>query len=98
MSPGPIHFARSLSVAKAQKPDVLLAYRMNGLELPRAHGFPLRTVVGGWYGMASVKWLTRVVVTDRPFHGYFQSLDYTIFERRAGCATLTPITGSQGRA
>jgi len=97
-SPGPIHFARSLSLAKAQKQDVLLAYRMNGLELPRAHGFPLRAVVGGWYGMASVKWLTRVVVTDRPFHGYFQSLDYTIFERRDGMPTLTPITEMQVKA
>jgi DMSO/TMAO reductase YedYZ molybdopterin-dependent catalytic subunit len=53
--PGKLSFARSLPLAKAQRPEVMLAYRMNGAALPAAHGFPLRAVVGGWYGMASVK-------------------------------------------
>jgi DMSO/TMAO reductase YedYZ molybdopterin-dependent catalytic subunit len=65
---------------------------MNGAELPAAHGFPLRAVVGGWFGMAAVKWLSRVVVTDRPFQGFWQSLDYTYFERRHGLPSVTPIT------
>lgn len=91
-SPGMIHFARSLPLAKARQPEVLLAYRMNGKELPPAHGFPLRAVVPGWYGMASVKWLTRVIVTARPFQGYFQSLDYTYFEPLHGLPTLVPLT------
>src|SRR5205807_5819150 len=73
-SPGVIHFARSLPLEKARKPEVLLAYRMNGEELPAAHGFPLRAVVAGWYGMASVKWLTRLIVTEKPYVGYYQSL------------------------
>jgi DMSO/TMAO reductase YedYZ molybdopterin-dependent catalytic subunit len=90
-SPGAIHFARSLPLARARSPEVLLAHRMNGAELPAAHGFPLRVVVPGWFGMASVKWLTRVVVTDRPFQGFFQSLDYTYFERLAGLPNNTPI-------
>jgi DMSO/TMAO reductase YedYZ molybdopterin-dependent catalytic subunit len=97
-SPGAIHFARSLPIAKARQPEVLLAHRMNGVELPAAHGFPLRVVVPGWYGMASVKWLTRVIVTDRPFHGFFQSMDYTIFERVAGLPNTTPITELQVKA
>jgi DMSO/TMAO reductase YedYZ molybdopterin-dependent catalytic subunit len=91
-SPGTIHFARSLPLEKAKQPEILLAYRMNGEELSAAHGFPLRLLVPGWYGMASIKWLTRVIVADKPFQGYFQTLDYAIFERSRGLPTLTPIT------
>ena len=72
-SPGEIHFARSLPLEKARQAEVLLAYQMNGKDLPAEHGFPLRAVVPGWYGMASVKWLTSIEVTDRPFQGYWQS-------------------------
>src|SRR5438067_2036851 len=42
--------------------------------------------------MASVKWLKRLVVVDRPFQGFFQSLDYTRFERVHGLPSLVPIT------
>ena len=94
-SPGVIHFARSLPLAKARQQVVLLAYRMGNAELPANHGFPLRAVVPGWYGMASVKWLTRIVVTDRPFNGYFQSLDYSIYERRQGLVTVVPLAEMQ---
>jgi DMSO/TMAO reductase YedYZ molybdopterin-dependent catalytic subunit len=97
-SPGVIPFARSLPLAKARKPEVLLAYSMNGKDLPAAHGFPLRAVVSGWYGMASVKWLTRLVVADRPFQGFFQSLDYSVFVRRHGLGSLVPITEMQVKA
>lgn len=83
-SPGKIHFARSLPLEKALRSDVLLAYEMNGTQLPVAHGFPLRAVVSGWYAMASVKWLTRIVVTDRVFQGYFQTADYTYWDQREG--------------
>jgi len=95
---GSIHFARSLPMAKALQPEVLLAYRMNGAPLPAAHGFPLRAVVPGWYGVASVKWLTRLIVTDRPFQGYFQTLDYSYWERRDGLPSLRPITELQVKA
>jgi DMSO/TMAO reductase YedYZ molybdopterin-dependent catalytic subunit len=91
-SPGVIHFARSLPLDKARKPEVLLAHRMNGAELPASHGFPVRAVVAGWYGMASVKWLTRLVVTERPFAGYWQTFDYSYFERRDGSPQTTPVT------
>ncbi|MGA8027214.1 MAG: sulfite oxidase [Bryobacteraceae bacterium] len=76
-TPGIIHFARSLPLDKALRPDVLLAYRMNGAELPRPHGFPVRAVVPGWYGMASVKWLQKILVSPRPFAGYYQSFEYS---------------------
>src|SRR5205814_8749199 len=89
-SPGPIHFARSLSVTKARKPEVLLAYKMNGADLPAAHGWPVRLLVPGWYGMASVKWLRRIVVSDRPFQGIFQTMLYSYFELRDGLPTLMP--------
>jgi DMSO/TMAO reductase YedYZ molybdopterin-dependent catalytic subunit len=96
-SPGPIHFARSVPLAVARD-GVLLAHAMNGAPLPQAHGFPLRAVVPGWYGMASVKWLTRVVVTDRPFQGFWQTFDYSYFERENGVPALRPITEMQVKA
>jgi DMSO/TMAO reductase YedYZ molybdopterin-dependent catalytic subunit len=95
---GPLPFARGLPLAKALKPEVLLAYKMNGGPLPPNHGSPVRAVVGGWYGMASVKWLTRVVVTDRPFLGYDQTVDYAYWDRSAGVPSLTPITEIQVKA
>jgi len=88
---GAIHFARAVPLQKAQR-DVLLAYRMNGAELPPSHGFPLRVVVPGWYGVSSVKWLTRIVVTDQTFRGYFQSVDYTYWDRPYGVPIQRPIT------
>jgi DMSO/TMAO reductase YedYZ molybdopterin-dependent catalytic subunit len=97
-SPGKIHFARSLSVEKARKPEVLLAYKMNGADLPASHGFPVRLLVPGWYGMASVKWLQRIVVTDRPFQGFFQTMLYSYFERRDGIPRLVPTTELQVKA
>jgi DMSO/TMAO reductase YedYZ molybdopterin-dependent catalytic subunit len=84
VSPGKITYARGLPMAKALSPDVILAYRMNGEPLTPAHGYPLRAVVSGWYGMASVKWLSRILVIDRAFRGYFQTADYTFWEQRDG--------------
>ena len=66
------HFARAIPLEKAMEPTTLLAYEMNGAPLPREHGFPLRALVSGWYGMDSVKWLTRIEVAQEPFKGYFQ--------------------------
>jgi DMSO/TMAO reductase YedYZ molybdopterin-dependent catalytic subunit len=91
-SPGAIPFARSLALEKANQPEVMLAWGMNGKDLLPEHGAPLRAVVGGWYGMASVKWLSRIIVADKPFNGFWQTLDYTWFERAHGLASLTPVT------
>jgi DMSO/TMAO reductase YedYZ molybdopterin-dependent catalytic subunit len=89
---GPVAFARSLPLNKARSPEVLLVYQMNGVDLPAAHGFPLRAVVPGWYGEASIKWLKRLIVTDRPFNGYFQSFDYSYFQVVDGLPRVIPIT------
>jgi DMSO/TMAO reductase YedYZ molybdopterin-dependent catalytic subunit len=91
-TPGVIPYARSLSIDKARRPEVILAYRMNDQDLPPEHGFPVRAVIPGWYGMASVKWLTRIIATDRPFNGYFQTFMYAIWERRHGLPTLVPVS------
>lgn len=80
--PDDMHFARSLPLEKALDPDTLLVYRMNGEVLEPRHGYPLRLFVPGWYGVASVKWLRRIEVLDRPFKGYFQSVKYTIQQRK----------------
>ncbi len=69
-------FERSLPLDEALRDDVLLAYQMNGAPLLPQHGCPLRLVVPGWYGMASVKWLTRVTLLDRPFAGHQQAHAY----------------------
>lgn len=70
------NFARSLSLADAMAGDILLAYEVNGEPLPVANGFPLRLVVPGWYGVAHVKWLTRIEVRDTRFMGKFMARDY----------------------
>ncbi|MER6998610.1 sulfite oxidase [Streptomyces sp. NPDC000410] len=65
-----------LSVATGDDPDVLVAYEMNGAPLPPQHGYPVRLVVPGWYGMAHVKWLRDITLTDTPFTGFQQSVAY----------------------
>jgi sulfane dehydrogenase subunit SoxC len=69
-------YERALPLAEAQRDEVLLAYEMNGAALPAQHGFPLRVVVPGWYGMTNVKWLERVTVVSRPFAGYQHARAY----------------------
>jgi DMSO/TMAO reductase YedYZ molybdopterin-dependent catalytic subunit len=71
-------YARSLSLEEALRDDVLLAYEMNGGPLPPQHGFPLRLVVPGWYGMTYVKWLLRIEATPVPFGGWQQQEAYRI--------------------
>jgi DMSO/TMAO reductase YedYZ molybdopterin-dependent catalytic subunit len=95
--PGELRFSRSVSLEKARR-DVLLAYRMNGNDLPPEHGFPVRAIVPGWYAMASIKWLQRIIVTDQPFAGYYQTLDYSYWKRRGDVAELSPVTELQIKA
>ena len=95
--PGELTYARSIPVSKARA-DVLLAYKMNGSELPSQHGFPVRAIVPGWYAMASVKWLQRIIVTDKPFTGYYQTLDYAYWRRRGDIGELTPVAEMQIKA
>jgi DMSO/TMAO reductase YedYZ molybdopterin-dependent catalytic subunit len=69
-------YARSLSIEDATRPEVLLAYEMNGRPLEPQHGFPLRLLVPGWYGMTHVKWLARIDALTKPFDGYQQRVAY----------------------
>jgi DMSO/TMAO reductase YedYZ molybdopterin-dependent catalytic subunit len=91
------NFARSMPVADAMNPANLLCYEMNGAPLPAANGFPCRLIVPGWYGVANVKWLTRIEVRDQRFLGRFMGRDYvTIREERHGDKTVMAET-SVGR-
>jgi sulfane dehydrogenase subunit SoxC len=71
-------YERSLPVADALRNEVLLAWEMNGTTLPPQHGFPIRLVVPGWYGMTSVKWLDRITVVAAPFEGHQQTHAYRL--------------------
>ena len=64
-------FARSMSLAEAMAPDNLLCFEMNGAPLPREHGFPVRLIAPGWYGVANGKWLTRIELTDQRHAGRY---------------------------
>lgn len=70
------HYERSISIADATRGDVLLAYAVNGQPLPPQHGFPLRVIVPGWYGMTHVKWLRSITVLNHQFEGYQQATAY----------------------
>ena len=76
------YYQRSLSVDEATRPEVLLAYEMNGAPLEPQHGFPLRLLVPGWYGMTSVKWLDRIEVVAEPFEGYQMREAYSYRQTR----------------
>ena len=89
-------YERSLSVGDVLGGDALLAYELNGAPLPPQHGFPLRLVVPGWYGMTNVKWLERITVVDAPFAGYQQAHAYRL--RRDEADEGVPVTRMQPRA
>ena len=72
------HYARSVPVDEAVRDEVVLAYELNGAPLPPQHGYPLRLVVPGWYGMTNVKWLDSITVLSEPFEGYQQVHGYRI--------------------
>ena len=71
-------YARSLTLEELRESEAILAYEINGVPLPPQHGFPLRLVVPGWYGMTSVKWLSRITAVDAPFTGYQQRHSYRL--------------------
>jgi sulfane dehydrogenase subunit SoxC len=89
-------YERSLPLAEAMRPEVLLAWGVNGRPLPPQHGHPLRLVVPGWYGMTSVKWLRRVTVVTEPFGGYQQTGSYLLHTSEDDPGT--PVTRIQPRS
>jgi DMSO/TMAO reductase YedYZ molybdopterin-dependent catalytic subunit len=89
--PGPISYARSVSRDKAMRREVLIAYAMNGRDLPPEHGYPVRAIVPGHYGMASVKWLTHIDAVREPFRGYWQTSDYGYWDHLDGIPVRQPL-------
>jgi DMSO/TMAO reductase YedYZ molybdopterin-dependent catalytic subunit len=89
--PGPVSYARSIPTTLAMEPDVLLAYQMNGEDLTPDHGYPLRAIVPGNYGMSSVKWLTKIVAATQPFQGYWQTSDYAFWDDSEGIPVRRPL-------
>ena len=71
-------FARSLPVDEAMSDGVILAWEVNGVPLPPQHGFPLRLIVPGWYGMVSIKWLRSIEAIDHAFAGAEQAISYRV--------------------
>ena len=72
------NYQRSLPLSEAFRDEVILAYELNGVPVPPQHGFPLRLLVPGWYGMTSVKWLAGIEVVDRPFEGFQMAKRYRL--------------------
>jgi DMSO/TMAO reductase YedYZ molybdopterin-dependent catalytic subunit len=91
-------FERSLPLDEARQSGALLAYALNGEPLPVQHGYPLRLVVPGWYGVASVKWLTAIEAIERPFSGYFQTEKYVYEWERDGQVLREPVNRMRVRA
>jgi DMSO/TMAO reductase YedYZ molybdopterin-dependent catalytic subunit len=73
-------FERSLVVGSVEVDDAILAYEIDGRPLPPQHGFPLRLVVPGWYGMTNVKWLGEILAVSEPFTGHQQAGSYCFRE------------------
>jgi DMSO/TMAO reductase YedYZ molybdopterin-dependent catalytic subunit len=92
-------FARSMSLDEAMAPDNLLCYEMNGVPLPAEHGFPVRLIAPGWYGVANVKWLVRIELTDQRWAGRFMARDYVTIreEERNGETVWTFATVKHDR-
>jgi DMSO/TMAO reductase YedYZ molybdopterin-dependent catalytic subunit len=89
-------FQRAVPLDEALRDEVLLAYEMNGEPLPPQHGFPLRLVVPGWYGMTNVKWLERLELVDTPFAGYQNAWSYRL--RQAEDEEGVPLNRMQPRS
>lgn len=92
------NFARSLSLADATSPYHLLCYEMNGEPLPVRHGFPLRLIAPGWYGIANVKWLQRIEVRSRRLMNRFMARDYVTLRKEVIDGEETWSESSVGRS
>jgi DMSO/TMAO reductase YedYZ molybdopterin-dependent catalytic subunit len=91
-------FARSMSIEDAMNPANMLCYEMNGEPLPARHGAPVRLIVPGWFGIANVKWLSRIEVRDRRFMNRFMGRDYvTVRETKSDNNDVEITETSVGR-
>ena len=89
-------YERSLPLEEILRGEALLAYAVNGEALPPQHGFPLRLVVPGWYGMTHVKWLQSITVVAEPFRGWQQEVAYRLKDSEADPGS--PVTRMLPRA
>jgi len=83
-------FGGQVPIAKAMRPETIVAFEMNGRPLPREHGYPARTVVPGYIGARSVKWLNRIVVSDKKSDNNFVARDYKLFAPDATADNVRP--------
>jgi DMSO/TMAO reductase YedYZ molybdopterin-dependent catalytic subunit len=92
-------FARSMSIQDAMSPYNLLCYEMNGEPLPTDNGFPLRLIAPGWYGVANVKWLKRIEITDTRLMNNWMARDYVTVrsEERDGEVVWTETSVARAR-
>ncbi|MCA9421515.1 MAG: molybdopterin-dependent oxidoreductase [Nitrospira sp.] len=70
-------YSDSLTIERAMRDDIMVAYRMNGVPLPLGHGFPARMIVPGHYGMKHVQWLTGIELVSTDYRGYYQRQDWS---------------------
>jgi DMSO/TMAO reductase YedYZ molybdopterin-dependent catalytic subunit len=82
-------FARSITLENAMKPEPLLAWALNGQPLRRDHGFPIRVIMPGWYGVANVKWLAEIRLQEDRFLGNYQARWYRTVRAVGGSGELT---------
>jgi DMSO/TMAO reductase YedYZ molybdopterin-dependent catalytic subunit len=82
-------FARSITLENAMKPEPILAWALNGQPLDRDHGFPVRLIMPGWYGVANVKWLSEIHLQESRFLGNFQARWYRTVRAVGGTGELT---------
>ncbi len=85
-------FARSMTLDDAMASGNLLSYAMNGSALPPEHGAPVRLIAPGWYGVANVKWLSKIEVTDHRYAGRFMARDYVTFREHTDPSGTTTWT------
>jgi DMSO/TMAO reductase YedYZ molybdopterin-dependent catalytic subunit len=92
------NFARSMSLQDAMDPHNLLCYEMNGVPLPQPHGFPLRLIAPGWYGIANIKWLKRIEVRETRFMGPWMAREYVTLRQEQRNGDTVWMETSVGRA
>jgi hypothetical protein len=78
-------FVKALDIDHARNGEVMLAYSMNGADLPVLNGFPLRLVVPGYYGTYWVKHLNEITVIDNVFDGFWMKTAYRIPDNDCNC-------------
>ena len=88
---------RPMSIAKALEDDTLIVYAMNGQPLPPDHGFPVRTLTPGWIGIANIKWVGRIEVSEEALYSTWNTDSYILIgpDYRPAPPAKGPILSSQ---